>query len=93
MVQVSCSFAPDAGTGRPSHACQHAQPSPDPVSRHVHLMLILLRSHGNAVKLVLSVPGRASVPFSASSSAWKALRRPQVRLCLLVRSRACVLLC
>ena len=86
MVQVSCIFAPDAGTGRPSHACQHAQPGPDPVSHNVHhIFAQVTRKRG---ELVSSGPGRASVPSSSSSSAFKVFAAAPgalVLACVIVR--------
>ena len=69
------------------HASLPALPNPDPVSRHVHFFCS--RSHGIAVELVLSVPGRASVPFSAPSSACKAFTTATGAL-VLARAITCV---
>ena len=51
---------PRTGADRPLHACLHALPNPDPVSYQFRCRCS--RSHGSAIALVFSEPGRAPMP-------------------------------
>lgn len=84
---------PRTGADRPLHACLHALPNPDPVSYQFRCRCS--RSHGSAIALVSA--SQAALPCHPASLSRRAvvqgsLLQQQVRSCLLVRLRACVLL-
>ena len=82
---------PRTGADRPLHACLHALPNPDPVSYQFRCRCS--RSHGSAIALVFSEPGRASMPPGQSFSACSRARFFAAATGALVLARAIACVC
>ena len=86
MVKVSCSLALEPARADPRMPV--STPSPARIPSLTTSTIFLLRSHGSAVELVSSGPGRASVPSSSSPSAFKVFAAAPgalVLACVIVR--------